>query len=688
MRKINGRSIVWIASGFCSGLFFVSLCFTYAPAAGFLTTAACALSCAFVSLFLKKKLAPIFFAAAMTAAFFLGYAQFFAFCDKVPDGVYTVDARIDGAVFYEDGARLTLSDAELVRSPYRTRLKISLFVENDGDFFAGDRIAFTARLTAEEISRNGALNGNAVAEKIGYYAYLGKTDTYYVAKGKPNLFERANRFLYDALRAGLGEDYPVAFALLTGETAYVETVTLDNFRSAGLAHIFAVSGLHIGFLAAALSFALKRLPLQRAVKNAVILAALFFYAGVCGFTPSALRAAVMCSVLLFAKGFGLKYDMLSSAAFAAIAVCALSPAQFFTAGFRLSFAAVFGIAAFSPHFARAFGALPKKLSSALGVTLSAQIGALPVSLFYFSYLPPLAVLLNLLAVPFVSVLFVLLLAGAAVSFFVPPAAALFFPKYFLRFLTVTAMLFDFGKVAVAGICVTAVLALFYYAAAFLAAGYVNMRRRALRLTCLTLSCVFVAGTAAVSVREFHAANVVVVAESNFFAVCVGAEGEELIVVCRAEGDFSASGARRFLQNRRSDGAILLFADQNTDVIAAYDLIEDRIPVKKVYYTAETDGNLMSKIFSEKDGFFERAETVAFAKGKVYANGEQTALLINGVSALFSCSEESVYAEDYALVVAPSFAADYQAPEGVETAVFSPRRGNLSYKICESKLKRL
>lgn len=689
MRKANARFFVLIASGFCLGLFFASLAFTVAPAAGILPAAAFAAACLFSMFVFGKKVVFAFLAAACAAGFLLGYADFAPYTEEeFPESVYTVDARIENAVYYEDGTRLVLSDAEIVRSERQTRYKISLYVEGEGKFSAGDRIAFTAKLTRGDALREGSLDGSPIAEGVKYYAYLGEYDTYYIAAGSPDLFERANGFLYDALRAGLGKDFPVAFALLTGETAYIDAEVLQNFRFAGVAHIFAVSGLHIGFLAAALDFLFRRLPLPRAVKNIVTLAALFFYAGVCGFTPSSLRAAIMCAVLLTAKSCGFKYDMLSSAAFSAVAVCALSPAQFFTAGFRLSYAAVLGIAVLSPRFSSLLKRLPRKLASPLAVTLSAQIGTFPVSAYYFSYLPALAAPLNLLIVPFVSVLFVLLLAGALLAGVFSPRVMLFLPKYLLRFLTETTMLADFGAVAATGLCVTAAAALLlYYPLVFLAAGFVRMKERALRLSCVVLSSLFAACAAAVSVTEFSAAEIRLVSEDGFNAVCIGFEGEELIVVCEAEGLFSAADARYFLESRCSGGAVWFFADENIDVVAAYDILEEIYPAKKVCYTGALDPAVAERVFGKERGFFERTGKTDFAGITLYGNGAQAAFTVNGRSVLIDCGAADTDG-GYDLVVAASFTEDYAPPAGTASASFAADGENFACKIYESELKRL
>lgn len=71
--------------------------------------------------------------------------------------------------------------------------------------------------------------------------------------------------------------------MLTGDGSAVENGLLQNFRYGGVAHIFAVSGLHIGVIYAILSFLLKRIRMPKLLRCALIFAPLLFYVGVCPF---------------------------------------------------------------------------------------------------------------------------------------------------------------------------------------------------------------------------------------------------------------------------------------------------------------------------------------------------------------------------------------------------------------------
>ena len=81
-----------------------------------------------------------------------------------------------------------------------------------------------------------------------------------------NLFERINLFMRESLKGGLdSREFPVGYALLTGNSHFMDNDLITSYRDAGVAHIFAVSGLHIGFLASLLIFIFSRIKINRII---------------------------------------------------------------------------------------------------------------------------------------------------------------------------------------------------------------------------------------------------------------------------------------------------------------------------------------------------------------------------------------------------------------------------------------
>ncbi len=189
-------------------------------------------------------------------------------------------------------------------------------------------------------------------------------------------------------------EYAVASALLVG---YKEDLP-DDLRTAyaetGSMHALAVSGTHVGLVYAGLFFLLSRLRLRgrwgRLVQNATLLSAIWAFALLTGASASVLRATVMFSTYLLGKAMFRSASVWNVLGGSAIGLLLYNPYFLFDAGFQLSYAAVAGMVFFYPRFYRLSPVLPgwaDKAWQALLIGFAAQIGTLPLSLYYFHQFP-------------------------------------------------------------------------------------------------------------------------------------------------------------------------------------------------------------------------------------------------------------------------------------------------------------
>jgi competence protein ComEC len=142
------------------------------------------------------------------------------------------------------------------------------------------------------------------------------------------------------------ETASVTMAVLTGNTAGIEDGLLENMRYGGIAHIFAVSGLHVGDLFAFCLFFTSKTPLRKMPKIArffLVAFLLIFYGGICGFSASVIRATVLCLVGYAAKLLGVSVDRFEALGVGGVIVLLISPVELFSPGFQLSFLACLGI---------------------------------------------------------------------------------------------------------------------------------------------------------------------------------------------------------------------------------------------------------------------------------------------------------------------------------------------------------
>ncbi|WP_198519823.1 ComEC/Rec2 family competence protein [Polaribacter sp. ALD11] len=208
------------------------------------------------------------------------------------------------------------------------------------------------------------------------------------------------------------DEFAVISALLLGQRQDISKGLLEDYANAGAIHILAVSGLHVGIILLILSFFFK--PLER-LKNGAYLKAfcivllLWMFAFVAGLSASVVRAVTMFTFLAIGQSFQRKkvveFSLISSMLFLLI----VKPMFLFDVGFQLSYLAVFGIVWVQPKLATIYKPkflLDKKIWQLFTVSIAAQVGILPLSIYYFQQFPGLFVLSNLVIIPFLGAILV------------------------------------------------------------------------------------------------------------------------------------------------------------------------------------------------------------------------------------------------------------------------------------------
>jgi competence protein ComEC len=209
------------------------------------------------------------------------------------------------------------------------------------------------------------------------------------------------------------DQYRVASGLTLGGSGRLGRELRMVFSRAGILHILAVSGLHVGFVAAFLGFLLLSIPIDYRLKIFIIICGLMLYAGVTGFRPSVCRAAFMAVLLGLAMILQRKVDHIHVINITAIAFLIASPLLIFDVGAQLSFAAVYGILYLYPKIdlkfiTRVRPRFLKILFAPMAVSFSAQIFVAPFIIYYFHRLPVYAVLTNFVIIPIASMIIFLL----------------------------------------------------------------------------------------------------------------------------------------------------------------------------------------------------------------------------------------------------------------------------------------
>ncbi|WP_158634624.1 ComEC/Rec2 family competence protein [Flavobacterium cauense] len=230
-------------------------------------------------------------------------------------------------------------------------------------------------------------------------------------------------------------------ALLLGQRQDMDIETSENYTNAGVIHILAISGLHIAILYAMLLFLLK--PLQRfrngkLLQFVSILAFLWLFAILSGLSASVVRSVVMFSFVslgLYLNKSGNIYNILTVSM---LVMLLFQPDFLFDVGFQLSYIAVFAIVWLQPFYKSVKPSRYKIVNyfvDVLVISFVAQLGVLPLSLYYFNQLPLLFFMANLVVIPLSS--FALILGIIVLVFnFIAPALAIVLGKLLSVFIEI------------------------------------------------------------------------------------------------------------------------------------------------------------------------------------------------------------------------------------------------------------
>lgn len=200
-------------------------------------------------------------------------------------------------------------------------------------------------------------------------------------------------------------------ALLLGQQQDISSEIYQNYAAAGVVHILSVSGLHVGILMLLLQFVFSwmdtRFKKGREIKMVIIILLLWGFAMIAGLSPPVLRSVTMFSFIVIALHLKRRTSTFSGLAASAVVLLVFNPSILFNIGFQLSYLAVWGILLIHPMLTPLYKPKTWVDKSAWGnitVSSSAQLGVLPLTLYYFNQFPGLYLLSNLIIIPFTGLL--------------------------------------------------------------------------------------------------------------------------------------------------------------------------------------------------------------------------------------------------------------------------------------------
>ncbi|MBT4589265.1 MAG: DUF4131 domain-containing protein [Rhodospirillaceae bacterium] len=244
---------------------------------------------------------------------------------------------------------------------------------------------------------------------------LGTSINLFVAELRQKVAETVRNILPGAVGG-------VAAALMTGDRSGIPKSILEAFRKSGLAHLLAISGLHIGLIAGLLFGGIRaglalipalalRYPIKKWAAFMAILGA-FSYAVMAGATVPTQRAFLMIGLVLLAVLFDRQGISMRLVAWAATAILLLRPESLLGASFQLSFAAVIALIAayeylkerdLGPEYAAIWRRPLRYVGGVALTTIIATIATAPFAIYHFNQMAQFGLIANVLAVPLTAI---------------------------------------------------------------------------------------------------------------------------------------------------------------------------------------------------------------------------------------------------------------------------------------------
>lgn len=316
-----------------------------------------------------------------------------------------------------------------------------------GEPVIGNTIFVTGKIKLWNTARNdGNFDERAYYENQGYsFKIYADRGSYQVAEGstvrlRESLY-RIQLCLLQVYQQNMEEEEAGALcAMLLGEKSLLSKEMKELYRRSGIAHLLAISGLHISILGAAAFRLLRKTGVSYPVSAFTSMGLLLLFGAMAGMSVSTARAVVMFGIYLGAECCGRAYDSANALAVSAAWILLQNPRSLFLAGFQFSFAAVGGVL-LGKEICRIYA--PKyRLAETVLISLSMQVLTLPLTAWYYYEIPVYAVLLNLMVLPFMGAVLILgmfggvfgLLAGGG-AFQLPAGGVFGYLVLFLKLLS-------------------------------------------------------------------------------------------------------------------------------------------------------------------------------------------------------------------------------------------------------------
>ena len=363
---------------------------------------------------------------------------------------------------------------------------------------------------------------------------------------------RFSAFLSERFEDVFPENAGVMRALLLGDRTHLDDETYESFQDAGVAHLVALSGLHVSCVAVFFETLLLLFMIPAKPRGAITVILIFLYTIMTGASASLMRAAMMYTLFVAARFTGNPSDLLTRLSGAFLIQLLINPLSIHDTGMQLSYLSVLSLALMNKPVRTLFPyikskredgdsipiALYNRFADAFSASAAIQFGTLPSMAALFHSVPVLSVPVNLLVVP-LGLMTVYLGASAIILSFAFMPLALMLGKVtdavWTAILYLTNHVSDLSFAMMNVRAWKGVVVFLYFALMALASPYMTEKKRVSRALTASLSCLAIAavlwpapvheGLDIVFLDAGYADSCVVLAEKDAYVVDCGKENE-------------------------------------------------------------------------------------------------------------------------------------------------------------------
>ena len=216
-----------------------------------------------------------------------------------------------------------------------------------------------------------------------------------------NFWERSRNHLIGIVKTHISDEYQgLVVALALGDKSNLSNERRNQFANAGAMHVLAVSGLHVGILLGFLYWIFGRFKFLRKRNLYIIIALILIwcFAFLTGLSASVTRATTMFTILSVGQLLGKKFFSLKAVFASALFLLLINPLYLFDIGFQLSYLAILGISLFFNPIRKLISSKYKVINffwEGTAIGIAAQIGTIPISLYYFHQFPNYFIITNI-----------------------------------------------------------------------------------------------------------------------------------------------------------------------------------------------------------------------------------------------------------------------------------------------------